>query len=71
MLTTAYTEHQYKSREHQFIHIIGRITHIYTKIWYFYTKICDSYTELWNFNKFWQEMWDFGGKTYVLLTVIT
>lgn len=52
------------------IHIIGRITHIYIRIWHFYTKICIFYTKVWNFDGFWQEMCDFGGKTDVLLIVV-
>lgn len=54
-MATAYTEHQYRSREHLFIHIISRITHIYTKILDFYTKICDFYTKVCNFGGFLQE----------------
>lgn len=65
------TEHQYKSREHLFIHKISRMTHIYTKIYHFYTKICNFYTKVWNFGGFLQEMCYFCGKTSVLLTVIT
>lgn len=53
---STYTEHQYKSREHPFIHIITAITHIYTKIWHIYTKIVISYAKVWNLGGFLQEM---------------
>lgn len=56
MSHSIYTEHQYRSREHLFIHEISRMTHIYTRIWYFYTKIYDFYTKVCNFGRFLQEM---------------
>lgn len=66
-MATAYTEHQYKSREHLFIHKNTRIMHIYAKIYHFYTRICDSYTKVWNFDRFLHKMWNSGRKTDVLL----
>lgn len=70
VLATAYTEHQYLSREHLFTHRISRIIHIYTKICHFYTKICDSYTKVWNFGRFWRQMWNSSRKTGVLLMLL-